>query len=891
MDKYLNITGSAMTENDIDTVIQTDYSLSRIGEDKKDKFVSDNSVLYSTVCNLWLLIAKDLCSPSFAGHIRTSLLTNGLVETVKVLTQCLHLNDNPIDPDFTSDLPWVRESISKHGFPNTYRALVFPKRFSVNDWPSLDGSAIAHFRELQSELHDFNVGLQEELDDPDSEVSYYVRLLKVHLWTILGREAPESATLDIREDWLTPGSAWLGGKDSSPVPIDKLKEMDRAREKMCISRFYTDTYCNYTIPGPYTETNTEEDYSFYTLTRSYNEILYTVYTPQKSDDTFLSFFETMEKHDEVLHGFYVHLTDFNIPDRFHQLSSIDVSEVKPAVYTHIPVVLKLHPISIDEINEAINDGRINSEYITTDRNTVLAPQMMQYDTTKDDRTAALTHVSCNTTVVHMPATEYRVARVALLYSYDAELQTVMKPYSIRDIVPKTISAAKVSEVPKSAKAKRTIGMEHPLRMSQQKQVANIADGIFGHCVTTPIHDQTVNQRVALIAHKIGYTTVDSSDASDRQLWSVTERAFPSWYVDYLRRTRTEYAVLPGGEIIEIESAGLMGCGWTFHTETAYHRGVGEVANSLANRDHVKRPSIVVHPEDIPTVPGMTIGNDELAEALTARRVIAYGDDVLCPDEVYPYFKMVLERLGGKVNASKSYTDGDPFRESCGCDVYAGPSTNRGWNCSSEVVTPVYWPRNNPDLSRDENGNFAKLLKVRYIRQPNDVYTTTNAIMSLITLQHSLYDYAPTASSYLASLLRVLVPDMTVSPAGTVEYTDLWGVAERGREVYYVGTDKKGTNDYTLDPEAAIHIDVWDTMHDNEPVNLRIQHYTLTASYDAKPLYMNAGKFDRARYEHDVQRIERYRYDMSLRARGSDRGDFVVSTDSMLIIPTYTWAVK
>lgn len=885
MDKYLNVAGNVMNETDINTVIQLDYKLSGIGEDKKEKFISDNSVLYSTVCNLWLLIASDLCSQSFSGHIRTSLLSNGLVTSVKVLTQCLHIDETDPNREFTSDLAWVRGSISTHGFPNTYRALMFPKRFSVKDWPSLNGSAIAHFRELQNKLHEYDTVLREELDDFASEAAYVARLVKVHLSVFMGVEPPADAHIDIREDWLTPGSAWLGGKDSSSVPRDKLREMDKAREKMCIDRFYTDSYCNYTIPGSYKEVNdAEEDYTFYTLMDNRSEILVNVYVAPPKDDlgyAFMSMYSTNLDYTWSLKG-------FNIRDIMQ--SGVTVCQNHPRVKTHLPWVLLLRPTSIDEVKQAIDDERLDSDYIVTGSG-VYRPAMAWFDTRTEDRNKALQHVSDTYDIMKMPFAVYSISECALWGSYDAEAYIAPKHYHVEDIANRTISAAKISEVPKSAKAKRTIGMEHPLRMSQQKQVAMIADSIFGHDVTTPIHDQTVNQRVAMIAPAIHYTTVDSSDASDRQLWSVTKKVFPDWYVELLERTRTEYAVLPGGEIVEIASAGLMGCGWTFHTETAYHKSVGEAASSLAARDHVKRPDIVVLPEDIPTVPGMTIGNDELAEALTNRRIICYGDDVLCPDEVYPYFVRILELLGGSVNLTKSFTASDPFRESCGCDVYVGYNSKRSFGCSYEVVTPVYWPRTNPDLSRDENGNFAQLLKVVYVRKPNDVYVTTNAIMSLVSLQHSLYNYAPTASSYLCSLLRLLVPDMTVSPAGTVEYTDLWGVAEQGPAVYYVGTlNDKGTN-YTSDPKAAIHVEEWDTTHGNEPVNLRIQHYTLTASYDARPLYMNEGKFDRARYESDVRRVTKYLYDMSLRSRGSSQDDFKVNTDSMLIIPTYSWTVK
>jgi len=127
----------------------------------------------------------------------------------------------------------------------------------------------------------------------------------------------------------------------------------------------------------------------------------------------------------------------------------------------------------------------------------------------------------------------------------------------------------------------------------------------------------------------GRATVDFSDASNRNIWSVVKALFPRRVVRHLEKLRNalfEY----DGEYYPVNMLAPMGCGFTFDMLTltllAYARQFDPAAS-------------------------------------------AFGDDIILSQESAAPFMEFVEKLGWKVNHSKTYVAGN-FRESCGafCDL-------------------------------------------------------------------------------------------------------------------------------------------------------------------------------------------------------------------------------
>lgn len=878
---YLNIPGCYFDSEMISSVVEHDYvllgkSCSDADEQAKQKreFAEANTVLYSVASNLWCLIAEDLCAASFADYIRSSIVTNGLLTTVKVLSNCLDVRRE------SSNIPAVQSAISSYGFGNVYRTTRFMKRFALRKDEKLRDEALTKFVALQSSLADKVNDIETQLSDPTSETSWCVTNLRCHTTKYFADRHNESKkkgkeinfTINIWEDWLTPGSSWLGGNSVSGIAYDKLREMDRARRLKKVSRFYTDTYDNLQLKPDSESLETEvpvERYAICIKTNVHENSCYRIYS---FDDvsTLPDYFGFVAPPSDLIE---VDCTTLRFRDKATAMSLADTGVVK----TRRPAVLTLKRISNDEINQ-VNTGKMSLDEFYKNGEVYYRTEMLGGEW--------LSAVECGKSAHGLNFTSYTLCAIAF---YDGFVWSTEK-YSwpgVKIIAPCAVSAAKISDVPKKADARRTIGMEHPLRMSQQKQVANIADALHGQDIHTPVHDQTVNRRLAKIAAQVKYATVDSSDASDRVLWAIVKRVYPEWYVKLLQATRTEYGKVPNYGLIPIYSAGLMGCGWTFITESSYHYNVGLLAEDLAKLDGVQPVQRCVRPEDIPIEPGSKFTSEQLADLINENGIVAYGDDVLLPEEYYPYFVKALELLGGKVNMSKSYAAGDSFRESCGTDVRAY-RTIGGYQ--TEDITPIYWPRTNPDLSVNEKGELQNVLKVYTQRKADDTYNVTNSITTLLALQHELYYYAPKASAYLTILLKNWFPDMTTSPAGCVEHTDLWGIVEEGPTYYYPGNTVKVDGKELVSP---VKIDAWDTEHPLEPANLRIRHYTLKASYDAKVRFRDSdGKYDEKSLSEARERVTEYLYDMALRSplNSQEVGLPHPSVDTFIAFPVYSYGL-
>lgn len=146
-----------------------------------------------------------------------------------------------------------------------------------------------------------------------------------------------------------------------------------------------------------------------------------------------------------------------------------------------------------------------------------------------------------------------------------------------------------------------------------------------------LNDQTPNQRLAAEGSRLGnLATVDLSSASDSVTKQLVLRLLPDeWFylMDDCRSHETEI----DGEWHLNEMFSSMGNAFTFELESLLFWAI---TRAVAYHSGIKG------------------------------RISVYGDDIICPVEIYEPLQATLAFFGFTVNAKKSFSTG-PFRESCG----------------------------------------------------------------------------------------------------------------------------------------------------------------------------------------------------------------------------------
>jgi len=239
--------------------------------------------------------------------------------------------------------------------------------------------------------------------------------------------------------------------------------------------------------------------------------------------------------------------------------------------------------------------------------------------------------------------------------------------------------SRVILVPKTMKTPRVIAAEPTaLQYMQQGIMRDLVPLLEGDPVCGPMigfTDQVPNQEMARQGSITrALATLDMSEASDRvslrQVLSLlvnfpnTERAF--------RAVRSEKAVLPTGEVLNLRKFASMGSALCFPAEAMAFLSaifIG-IERSLLKRGILRAR---LTRKDILSFHG---------------QVRVYGDDILVPVDCVNDVIEVFQSLGWKTNVSKSFWNGN-FRESCGGDYYAGSD-----------VTPIRIRQPPPTSRRD-----------------------------------------------------------------------------------------------------------------------------------------------------------------------------------------------
>lgn len=228
-------------------------------------------------------------------------------------------------------------------------------------------------------------------------------------------------------------------------------------------------------------------------------------------------------------------------------------------------------------------------------------------------------------------------------------------------------SSRLMAVPKSLTKPRLIAIE-PSEMMWCQQ--NIRCYIYERFAKTwlgrfvKFRDQTQNQEMALRGSEDGsLATIDLSEASDRiscQVVGNLVRANQPLLMA-LASTRTRFCEvsLTGNDesssSVELHKYSTMGNATTFPIQSMVFLCVALACATEEERFVTPR----------------------ILRRLTGK-VSIFGDDIIVPIENAGTICALLEALGFKVNATKSYMEGF-FRESCGVDAYRGT-----------CVTPVYW---------------------------------------------------------------------------------------------------------------------------------------------------------------------------------------------------------
>lgn len=221
--------------------------------------------------------------------------------------------------------------------------------------------------------------------------------------------------------------------------------------------------------------------------------------------------------------------------------------------------------------------------------------------------------------------------------------------SLEQLEDTPLGVAKVVLVPKDSRGPRLISCE-PLEFQWMQQ--GLARALVKHIESHPLTrghvnftSQEVNRELALLGSSSGqYVTLDMKEASDRVSCKLVESLFGNPLLKCLMALRTDATRMPDGRIVHLNKFAPMGSALCFPVEALCFWAL---IVAIIHREH---------------------NEGSIFDA--AREVFVYGDDIIVRREVYASVLQYLPEFALMANEDKCCTEG-LFRESCGCDAYAG----------------------------------------------------------------------------------------------------------------------------------------------------------------------------------------------------------------------------
>lgn len=209
-----------------------------------------------------------------------------------------------------------------------------------------------------------------------------------------------------------------------------------------------------------------------------------------------------------------------------------------------------------------------------------------------------------------------------------------------------VDHGRFNTVPKNYKTDRPIMIEPLWNSFFQKGIGSLMKRrLRGRGVN--LFDQTPNQEAALQGSKDGsYATIDLKGASDSVAKRFVEWMLPTDWFDALVRTRTPKAVLPSGDVINLQKFSSMGNGYTFELESLLFWSLCEAVYSAWS-------------------------SRLTTEGRQSTPIRVYGDDIAVDARVARELIELLSYCGFETNTKKTHIDDSGFRESCGKHYYRG----------------------------------------------------------------------------------------------------------------------------------------------------------------------------------------------------------------------------
>ena len=218
---------------------------------------------------------------------------------------------------------------------------------------------------------------------------------------------------------------------------------------------------------------------------------------------------------------------------------------------------------------------------------------------------------------------------------------------------RVVKASSLSTVPKQFDIKRTICTEPTLNMFFQRGIGNFMELCLKRVGINLSTQPDKNRELARIGSLTGaYGTTDLRSASDSISITIVRHVFPRYFVDWLMRTRSGFARLPTGELVELHMVSSMGNGFTFPLQTMLFAAIVRTCYSLL---------------------GLKASFGSARDPVDPRKTYnagVFGDDIAVRSDAYALVNRALGLFGFEVNDDKSFNNG-PFRESCGRDYFRG----------------------------------------------------------------------------------------------------------------------------------------------------------------------------------------------------------------------------
>lgn len=242
-----------------------------------------------------------------------------------------------------------------------------------------------------------------------------------------------------------------------------------------------------------------------------------------------------------------------------------------------------------------------------------------------------------------------------------------------------VEGNRLSYVDKNATISRVICTEPNINMFFQLGLGAIMEKRLIRYFGLDIRNQQdKNRELARYASLTGkLSTIDLSAASDSVSLRMLEEVMPIEVIRWLKLFRSPTVTLPDGRVEQLHMVSSMGNGFTFPLETiifacvvsAVYRVEGIPRRGTTCRLDVS-PREIAHKIGLRRRYGLPFPHDPSQVVWRHGNFGVFGDDIICESRVVRKIIRLLELLGFKVNAEKSFVEG-PFRESCGADYFHG----------------------------------------------------------------------------------------------------------------------------------------------------------------------------------------------------------------------------